>query len=280
MRKQFPALIALATSMSIPVSCAAPPGAKEQSAMSATLQDHSVAFRDPQLADIAAAVARGDAARIAALAPGVDLSAHGDQNITLLEYAIWHEQPRALGALLDAGANPAELGMDQETVVHMAAMAKDPHYLKLLLQHGAPVDPVSARGHWTPLFRALQSRRDEQIQLLLQASADPHRVDASGNSLLHLAAQSSAGNPWVLKLLQAGVDPGLPVRSAQDVRGTSEHWRLEVELVHPVVGSVGVGRKAGTLFEDVSGRLGDAFGADHGCSFNIRAKTHNPFGTL
>ncbi|OAX55531.1 ankyrin repeat domain-containing protein [Xanthomonas graminis] len=213
MRKQFPALIALATSMSISVSCAAPPGAKEQSAMSATLQDHSVAFRDPQLADIAAAVARGDAARIAALAPGVDLSAHGDQNVTLLEYAIWHEQPRALGALLDAGANPAEPGMDQETVVHMAAMAKDPHYLKLLLQHGAPVDPVSARGHWTPLFRALQSKRDEQIQLLLQAGADPHRVDASGNSLLHLAAQSSAGNPWVLKLLKAGVDPGL--RNAQ-----------------------------------------------------------------
>ncbi|MBO9830656.1 ankyrin repeat domain-containing protein [Xanthomonas sp. A2111] len=213
MRTPVPALIALATSLFFSIGCAAQPGAQEHSAMSATLQDHSVAFRDPALADIAAAIARGDVARIAALAPSTDLSAHGDQNVTLLEWAIWNEQPRALAALLDAGADPSLPGMDQETVVHMAAMAKDPQYLQLLLQHGAPVDPVSARANWTPLFRAVQSKRDAQIEMLLKAGADPKRVDATGNSVLHLAAQSSAGNPWVPKLLQAGVDPSL--RNAQ-----------------------------------------------------------------
>ncbi|RXD60057.1 ABC transporter permease, partial [Xanthomonas perforans] len=64
--------------------------------MSATLQDHTVAFRDPALTDIAQAIAHGDVARIKALAPTVDLAAHGDQNVTLLEWAIWNEQPRAL----------------------------------------------------------------------------------------------------------------------------------------------------------------------------------------
>lgn len=212
MKTRFPTLLVLATSF-FAVSCTASPGAKEQTTMSATLQDHTVAFRDPALTDIANAIAQGDVARIKALAPIVDLAAHGDQQVTLLEWAIWNEQPRALQALLDAGADPSLPGMDQETVVHMAAMAKDPDYLKILLQHKAPIDVVSARAGWTPLFRAVQSKRDAQIGLLLDAGADVQRVDHTGNSLLHLAAQSGAASPAVLQLLKAGVDPTL--RNAQ-----------------------------------------------------------------
>ncbi|MCC5091928.1 MULTISPECIES: ankyrin repeat domain-containing protein [Xanthomonas] len=212
MQTRFPTLLVLATSF-FAVSCTASPGAKEQTTMSATLQDHAVAFRDPGLTDIANAIAHGDIARIKTLAPTVDLAAHGDQNVTLLEWAIWNEQPRALDALLDAGADPALPGMDQETVVHMAAMAQDPQYLKILLQHKAPIDVVSARAGWTPLFRAVQSKRDAQIGLLLDAGADVQRVDHTGNSLLHLAAQSGASSPTVLQLLKAGVDP--TVRNAQ-----------------------------------------------------------------
>ncbi|MCD0247449.1 ankyrin repeat domain-containing protein [Xanthomonas melonis] len=212
MQTRFPTLLVLATSF-FAVSCTASAGAKEQTNMSATLQDHTVAFRDPRLTDIAGAIAQGDVARIKALAPTVDLAAHGDQHVTLLEWAIWNEQPRALDALLAAGADPALPGMDQETVVHMAAMAQDPEYLKILLQHKAPIDVVSARAGWTPLFRAVQSKRDAQIDLLLDAGADARRVDHTGNSLLHVAAQSSAANPAVLRLLEAGVDPAL--RNAQ-----------------------------------------------------------------
>ena len=133
MQTRFPTLLVLATSF-FAVSCTASPGAKEQTTMSATLQDHAVAFRDPGLTDIANAIAHGDIERIKTLAPTVDLAAHSDQNVTLLEWAIWNEQPRALDALLDAGADPALPGMDQETVVHMAAMAQDPRYLKILRQ--------------------------------------------------------------------------------------------------------------------------------------------------
>lgn len=212
MQTRFPTLLVLATSF-FAVSCTASPGAKEQTTMSATLQDHTVAFRDPGLTDIANAIAHGDVARIRTLAPTVDLAAHGDQNVTLLEWAIWNEQPRALAALLDAGADPSLPGMDQETVVHMAAMAKDAEYLNILLQHRAPVDVVSARAGWTPLFRAVQSKRDAQTALLIQAGADLQRVDNTGNSVLHLAAQSGAASPAVLQLLEAGVDPTL--RNAQ-----------------------------------------------------------------
>ncbi len=175
--------------------------------------DHSGAFEASPLAAIAAAVARGDVARIAALAPGLNLSVRGGRNLTLLEWAIWNARPRALSALLDAGADPSVPGLDQETALHMAAMVEDPTYLEILLRHGAPVDPVSPRGQWTPLFRAVQNRREAQIGLLLRAGADPNRVDATGNSLLHVAAQVGAANPWVLRLLEAGIDPTL--RNAQ-----------------------------------------------------------------
>ncbi|KOX43066.1 ABC transporter permease [Streptomyces purpurogeneiscleroticus] len=188
-------------------------GAGERSVMSIPMGHHRDPFRGLHLAPIAAAVARGDLAGIAALAPGVNLSDRGDQNMTLLEWAIWNGQPRAVSALLEAGADPSEPGLDQETVMHMAAMVEDPHYLEILLRHGAPVDPVSVPRHWTPLFRAVQNRREAQIASLLQAGADPNRVDDTGNSLLHLAAQVGAANPWVLRLLQAGLDPTL--RNAQ-----------------------------------------------------------------
>lgn len=120
---------------------------------------------------------------------------------------------RAPSALLDAGADPSLPGMDQETVVNMAAMAQDPEYLQILLQHKTPIDVVSARAGWTPLFRAVQSKRDAQIDLLIKAGAHVRRVDQTGNSLLHLTAQSGAASPAVLTLLKAGVDP--TVRNAQ-----------------------------------------------------------------
>ena len=175
--------------------------------------DHSGAFEASPLAAIATAVARGDVARIAALAPGLDLSVRGGRNLTLLEWAIWNARPRAVSALLDAGADPSVPGLDQETALHMAAMVEDPTYLEILLRHGAPVDPVSPRGQLTPLFRAVQNRREAQIALLLRAGADLNRIDATGNSLLHVAAQVGAANPWVLRLLEAGIDPTL--RNAQ-----------------------------------------------------------------
>src|SRR3546814_10118382 len=68
MRKHVPALAALATSI-LMVSCAADPaGAREQASMSAAIKDSALPFHDPAVVPLAEAVARGDAARIRALA--------------------------------------------------------------------------------------------------------------------------------------------------------------------------------------------------------------------
>jgi hypothetical protein len=216
MRKQVPALAALATSI-LMVSCAADPaGAKEQTSMSAAISPTSaMPFHDPAVVPLANAVAEGDVPRIRALAAPANLAARGDDQVTLLEWAVWNRKPASLSALLEAGANAAEPGMDSETVAHMAAMADDAQYLQVLVAQGAPVDVVSARAGRTPIFRAVQSRRDAQFDLLVKAGADIRRTDSMGNSLLHVAAQvNDAGR--VLQLLQLGVDP-----NATDSRGNT-----------------------------------------------------------
>jgi len=191
------------------VSCAADPvGAKEQTSMSAPRKDAALPFHDPAIKPLAEAVAKGNVARIRALASSADLSAHGDDNVTLLEWAIWNQEAVSLSALLEAGADPAMLGMDNETVAHMAAMVNDPQYLQVLIAHKAPVDLVGDRGGRTPIFRTVENRRNAQFELLVEAGADIHRSDSMGNSLLHMAAQVNDADR-VLQLLQLGVDPGI-----------------------------------------------------------------------
>lgn len=180
--------------------------AKEPAHVAVDRQQQSPPFTDPAVRPLADAVAAGNVARIKTLAAGLDLSAHGKDNVTLLEWAIWNHQPDALAALLDAGADPAQIGMDQETVAHMAAVINDPRYLEILIQHGAPVDIVSSHGGRTPIFRAVQSRRKAQIDLLIKTGADIKRSDSMGNSLLHIAAQVNDAE-CVLKLLEQGLDP-------------------------------------------------------------------------
>ena len=174
--------------------------------MSAAIKDPALPFHDPAIAPLAEAVADGDVARIHALASATNLTARGDDDVTLLEWAIWNRKPASLSALLEAGANPAATGMDSETVAHMAAMADDPQYLQVLIAHHAPVDLVSARGGRTPIFRAVQSRRNDQFEQLVKAGANIRHSDSMGNSLLHVAAQVNDADR-VLQLLQLGVDP-------------------------------------------------------------------------
>lgn len=206
MLKALPVLVAVVASFAT-VSCSAGPGsAREQNRMSASMKESSVPFSDPAIRPMADAVAAGDRDRIRALAPTSDLSAQGDEGVTLLEWAVWNQQPAALEALLEAGADPAQPGTDGETVAHMAAMVDDARYLQLLLAHDAPVDLPGARAGWTPVFRAVQDRRDEQVGLLVDAGVDLQRKDSMGNGLLHVAAGVNDA-ARVLQLLEAGVDP-------------------------------------------------------------------------
>jgi ankyrin repeat protein len=135
-------------------------------------------------------------------------------------------------ALLAAGADPSQPGIDNDTVVHLAAMANDPKYLELLLAHRA--DPNARNGvtRATPLVSALMGGRDTQFHALLAAGADPNAADRTGNTPLHQAAKINQPQR-VLELLQARADP-----SAANVTGaTFQHFlfRPPDKMVTPEV---------------------------------------------
>jgi uncharacterized protein len=183
--------------------------AKEKAMMSAAAEqavDVNQIFTDSAIARLAEAAARGDRRRIAELAPTVDLAAQGDDGVTLLQWALLNKSPEGLEALLEAGANPNQAGLDGDTVVHLAAMANDDRYLKILLAKGA--DPNIGHGDTgaTPLRSALMGERVEQFRELLAAGADPDRADRMGNTPLHVAGQINEP-ARALDLLKAGADP-------------------------------------------------------------------------
>jgi hypothetical protein len=190
--------------------------AKEKSAMPATAEIHRVApsqvFPDPSVAALAEAIAEGDVARIRALAPASDLAARGDKQVTLLQWALLNQRLDSLKALLDAGADPTQPGVDGETVVHMAAMANDPAYLAELLARGVDPNVRNPESGAGPLRAALMGEREAQFRALLAAGADPNLADRLGNTPLHVAGQINEP-ARALDLLDAGADPN--ARNAQ-----------------------------------------------------------------
>lgn len=213
----LPAVLALALT-----AATSPAGAEK---MPTTLsQGTTVSTPFPSaLQPLAQAVAEGDTDTIARLTPAAPPTAHGQDNVTLLEWAIWNRRADSLAALLQAGLDPAIPGMDGESVAHLAASVDDPRYLQVLIGHGAAVDLTGGKAGRTPIFRAVQSRRSAQFELLLAAGADINRSDAMGNTLLHVAAEvGDAGR--VLQLLEAGAHP-----DATNSRGVSFQTLLFAE---------------------------------------------------
>lgn len=190
--------------------------AMEKNAMLATQARPSAQqiFADPAVAALAEAVADGDTARIRALAPGADLGARGDKQVTLLQWALLNQRLDSLKALLDAGADPRQPGVDGDTVVHMAAAANDASYLAELLARGVDANVRNPESGAGPLRSALMGEREVQFRALLAAGADPNLADRVGNTPLHIAGQINDPER-ALDLLKAGADAN--ARNAQGV---------------------------------------------------------------
>lgn len=171
-------------------------------------------FPDARVAELAAAAANSDSARVHQLAAGVDLDVHGDKNVTLLQWAVLNRSQAGLMALLKEGADPAEQGMDGYTVMHTAAMVDDPAYLDTLLKSGADANVPDAEGQ-PPISAAITAKRDQQFRALLSAHADPNRADSIGDTPLHVAGLANDAG-YALALLEAGANP-----SARNVQGVN-----------------------------------------------------------
>lgn len=176
----------------------------------------SEAFTDVRTAELAQAAADGDAARVRELAAaGANPNERGAKGVTPLQWALYHHSTDGMKALLAAGADPAQGSDDGMTVVHLAAMADHPRYLRVLLDHGVSPDTPNTVTQATPLAAALMGERADNFQALLKAGAKPDLPDRMGNTPLHQAAKLNASGQ-VLALLKAGANP-----NARNQRGAS-----------------------------------------------------------
>ena len=170
--------------------------------------DVTQVFRDPAVAALAVAAARGDSVEVHRLVrDGADPNARGDKGVTLTQWALLNRSVPGMVALVQAGSNPALADSAGETAVHYAAKANDPRYLEALLRAGA--DPNTPHGvtRAPPLMAALMGNRETQFRALIATGADPDRADRMGDRPIHLAAQINATRR-ILDLLEAGADPG------------------------------------------------------------------------
>jgi ankyrin repeat protein len=187
--------------------------------------DPAKVFHDPRVVKLAKAVADGDSADIRQLArEGVDLNAHGNHDINLLEWAIYHGSRKGFEALLDAGADPENPGLDDpknpdagdDPVILMAAWVKDPAYLRMLIDHGVDVSKPRGKGGQTPLMASL-GPESPQFDMLLKAGADPNVRNVVGDTALIFAAGDYSE---ALALLKAGADP----RARNDAGNTFQRY--------------------------------------------------------
>jgi ankyrin repeat protein len=138
------------------------------------------------------------------IACGADI--HVDHGAPL-EWAALFDQPGAVEALLDAGADPDEKsGHDNTALISAASEGPDRRVavVKALLEAGADVNGRGMSGV-TALHEAAASGRLGIVELLLKSGADVNAMDDSGNTPVLRAAE--AGHLKVLCLLaERGAD--------------------------------------------------------------------------
>jgi len=169
--------------------------------------DASEVFAAPRVVELARAIEGGNASEVRRLVKeGADLSAQGQQQVTLLQWAMLRDQPRMLALLLELGADPVQLGLGGQTALHMAAEAKKRPYLQILLDHGADPNARDGRTRAPVLSEAIMNRNTDAVALLLKHRADPNAGDRQNETPLHVAAQVNDYTS-MLELLEAGADP-------------------------------------------------------------------------
>lgn len=183
-------------------------------------------FAGTDILSLSQAVAEGDVWLISQQASPERLNLRGDLQVTLLQWAILMQQPGSVQALMQAGADISQPGLQGNSALHTAAMVQDPQYLRLLLQQTPPVNVRNTITGATPLAAAVLAGREEQLRMLLNAGADSTLSDRTEATPLHLAAKINAPE-LALLLLQTGADA-----KAQDLQGRTFQYYFAQTPAH------------------------------------------------
>ena len=165
-------------------------------------------FHDPRVAELALAAASGQVNRVRELvAQGVDPNARGDQAVTPLLWATAIGNAAGMAALMEAGADAALADYRTRTPLSFAIDDhEDATLLRVLIEHGAPVNFVIPKRDETLLMRATMMAHPEQVRYLVHAGADVHWKNVVGDTALFRAALPNTYR-CALILLEAGADP-------------------------------------------------------------------------
>ncbi|XP_053593276.1 ankyrin-1 [Microplitis demolitor] len=148
--------------------------------------------------------ARGEIAKLL-ISKGANVNARTNDNDTALAYAVLHQNPYVVEALLLHGANIDHLNSFGDTLLHMAAIKGKIEIIRLLIQHGVAVDSPNNRGV-TPLHFAVENNNEEAVICLIEYGADVNWINKkSGRTALHLAVEKNLST-IVRVLLKCGSD--------------------------------------------------------------------------
>jgi hypothetical protein len=148
---------------------------------------------DAILLDIFEAAAVGDEAQLQSLLemePEL-AEAFSSDGWTALHLAAAFGTPATVSALLAAGASVEAVSQNPQKnqPLHAAlALGKNAEIVRLLLEHGAPVNAVQAGG-FTPLFSAAIADRKDLVELLLVHGADPRCKSDAGKTASDFARE-------------------------------------------------------------------------------------------
>jgi len=177
-------------------------------------------FDDSAQRALANAVERGSTQEArTALEQGADVNAIGREGMTPLFWALAKQNIDGFRFLLEHGADPdivVDLPEDfqdrQAGAMEIAARLENPDYLRALLEHGGDPNLIVNRQWNIPvLYRAIMSRRPDNVLLLLEFGAQIDHQDISGQTPL-IKATNARMFETALLLLRQGADPTIEDR--------------------------------------------------------------------
>jgi ankyrin repeat protein len=140
--------------------------------------------------------------------------------LDLYEAAAAGDAIQLQSALTAAPGSITEQSSDGWSALHLAAAFGTPEAVRLLLDHGAPVDAVSNNAQKNqPLHAVLAlSRNPETIALLLDAGADPNATQTAGYTAIFSAAAANRRDLAEL-LIAKDADPAVKNDFGQTAAG-------------------------------------------------------------
>ena len=129
------------------------------------------------------------------------VNSFSSDGFTALHFACFFSQPESARLLIEMGATVDAVAANPMRVMplHSAASARNLEAARLLLQHGAPVNPRQ-QGGWTPIHAAAQNGHLAMVELLLHHGANPKLANDDGKTPAAVAREQ--GHADIAALLE------------------------------------------------------------------------------